>query len=66
MSNYRISIIAEVKSSLTRRDLESKLVTSLFNYEIEVKISDGDSKQFEVVDYELIEATPIIKNKNGG
>ncbi|MDD5016157.1 MAG: hypothetical protein PHW73_13865 [Atribacterota bacterium] len=59
MGNYIIIIKAEVSSSLTREDLEAKLVVSLFNTEKEEKISDGDGEQLEVVDYNLIEAIPI-------
>lgn len=59
MGNYRITIMAEVVSSLPRWDLEAKLVAALFDTETEAKISDGDNDQFEVVDYELTEAIPI-------
>ena len=60
MGNYRITIIAEVASSLPRKDLEEKLVVSLFDLESEEKTSDGENDQLEVVDYELTEATPIV------
>jgi len=59
MDRYRIAINAEVASSLTRTDLEAKLVASLFDIETEEKISDGQSVQLEVVDYELTQAIPI-------
>lgn len=59
MENYRITITAEVTSSLPRKDLETKLVASLFDVESEKKISDGDNEQFQVVDYQLTEAVPI-------
>ena len=59
MENYRITIMAEVVSSLPREELEKKLVAALFDIETEVKISDGDNEQLEVVDYELTEAIPI-------
>jgi hypothetical protein len=59
MDRYRITINAEVASSLTRTDLEAKLVASLFDIETEEKISDGQSVQLEVVDYELTQAIPI-------
>lgn len=59
MENYRIAIVAKVASSLTRKDLETKLVASLFDMESEEKISDGDNEQLEVVDYELTQAIPI-------
>jgi len=63
MENYRITIMATVVSSLSRRDLEAKLVAALFDIETEVKISDGDNEQFEIVDYELTEAVPIGEEK---
>lgn len=63
MENYRITIMAKVVSSLPRRDLEAKLVAALFDIETEVKISDGENEQFEVVDYELTEAIPIGESK---
>ena len=59
MENYRITIMAEVISSLPREDLEAKLVAALFDIETEEKISDGDNEQFQVVDYQLTEAAPI-------
>ena len=59
MRKYRINIIANVVSSLKRNDLESKLVAGLFNLETELKTSDGENDSFEIVDYELTEATPI-------
>lgn len=63
MENYRITITAEVISSLPREDLEAKLVTSLFDIETEEKISDGENEQLEVIDYELTEAIPIRGNQ---
>jgi hypothetical protein len=59
MGTYRITIIAEADSSLSKKELESRLVASLFDVETGQKISDGDSNQFEVLDYELTEATTI-------
>jgi hypothetical protein len=59
MEYYRITVIAKVASSLSRGILEAMLVTSLFDIETEVKISDGDNEKFEVMDYELTEAIPI-------
>jgi hypothetical protein len=59
MPDYRITILANVESSLTREALESKLVISLFDIETEEKTSDGQSDQLEVMDYELTEAMPI-------
>jgi len=59
MPNYRVTIFADVESSLSREDLESKLVISLYDIETEQKVSDGESKELEVIDYELTEAMPI-------
>ena len=59
MNHYMIAIKAEVSSSLSKEDLESKLVASLFDLETGVQLNDGDTKQLEVVDYELTEAIPI-------
>ena len=63
MENYRITIMATVVSSLSRRNLEAKLVAALFDIETEVKISDGDNEQFEIVNYELTEAIPMGESK---
>lgn len=51
MNKYRITIVAQCNSVLPKKDLESRLVASLFDVETEEKISDGDSKKFEIVDY---------------
>lgn len=59
MEKYRITIIAEATSSFSRKELESRLVASLFNVETEEKVSDGETEQFEVIDYELTEVIPI-------
>lgn len=59
MGNYRIIVTATVISSLPRKDLENKLVVSLFDMETEMKISDGDNNQIEIVDYKLTEAIPL-------
>jgi hypothetical protein len=59
MQNYRITIVAEATSSLSKRDLESRLVASLFDVETEQKTSDGDNDNLHIVDYELTEAMPI-------
>lgn len=63
MENYRITIMAQVASSLPRKDLEAKLVAALFDIETEEKISDGDNEQFQVVDYQLTEAIPTGKSQ---
>ena len=59
MVGYKIKIIAEARSSLSKSDLESKLVVSLFDVETEQKVADGENKQLEIVDYELTKAVPI-------
>ena len=64
MGNYRITIIARAVSSLMRKDLEAKLVAALFDIETEAKTSDGDNKQFEIVDYELTAAIPIGESRH--
>lgn len=63
MGNYKVIITATVTSSLSREALEAKLVVSLFDMETEMKISDGDNGQLQVVDYALTEAVPIANNK---
>lgn len=63
MGNYRIAIAATVMSSLSRENLEARLVVSLFDIEDEMKISDGDNNQLQVMDYALTEAVPITQNK---
>jgi hypothetical protein len=62
MGKYRIKIIAEARSSLSKTDLESRLVVSIFDVETEQKVADGENKQLEIVDYELTEALPIDKS----
>jgi len=59
MRTYRITITAQAHSSLCKKDLESRLVASLFDVETGQKVGDGDNDQLEVVDYELTEATTI-------
>jgi len=63
MAAYQIIIVAEAISSLSRTDLEAKLVASLFDLETGQKISDGDSDQFEIVNYKLTEAIPVDTSK---
>ena len=63
MEKYRITIIAEATSSFSKNELESRLVASLFDVETEEKVSDGETDQFEVIDYELTEAIPIGVNQ---
>lgn len=59
MRKYKILIIADAFSSLSREELEAKLVASLFDIETGEKISDGDDEQCQIEDYELTEAIPI-------
>ena len=59
MGKYRITIVAEVNSSLCKSDLETRLVASLLDIVTEQKVSDGDNDQLEIEDYELTEAIPI-------
>jgi len=59
MGIYRITIIAEARSCLSDKELENRLVASLFDVETEEKLSDGESDQLEILDYELVEAVPI-------
>ena len=59
MVEYKINIIAEAKSSVSKTDLESRLVVSLFDVETEQKVADGENKRLEIVDYELTKAVPI-------
>lgn len=63
MTAYQIIIVAEAISSLSRKDLETKLVASLFDIETGQKISEGDNDQFEIVNYELAQAIPIDESK---
>ena len=63
MAAYQIIIVAEAISSLSRTDLEAKLVASLFDLETGQKISDGDNDQFEIVNYKLTEAIPVDESK---
>jgi hypothetical protein len=62
MENYKITLEASVISSLTKDELESKLIVSLFDLETEIKISDGNNDKLQVVDYILTEVAPITKN----
>ena len=59
MQDYQITILANVSSSLSKEELENKLVISLLDIETGEKISDGEGRQLEVVDYDLTEASPI-------
>ena len=59
MSNYQITIIANANSSLSKEELESMLVASLFDVDTEEKTSDGENSNLQIVDYELTEAVRI-------
>jgi hypothetical protein len=61
MGHYKIIVIADVISSLSKNDLESKLVASLFDIETGQKISDGDNDQLAIVNYGLTEAIPVAE-----
>ena len=63
MVTYQIIVVAEANSSLSRNDLETKLVAALFDIESGQNISDGDSDQFEIVNYKLTEAIPVDASK---
>ncbi|MEK6704994.1 MAG: hypothetical protein AAB116_22120 [Candidatus Poribacteria bacterium] len=63
MVTYQIIIVAEAISSLSRKDLESKLVASLFDIESGKKVSDGDNDQLEILNYKLTEAIPVDESK---
>jgi hypothetical protein len=57
--DYQITILANVSSSLPKKELEDKLVISLFDIATGEMLRDGESRQLEVVDYDLTEASPI-------
>lgn len=59
IQDYQITILANVSSSLSKEELENKLVISLFDIETGETLRDGESRQLEVVDYDLTEASPI-------
>jgi hypothetical protein len=59
VEKYRITIIGEATSSLSRQQLESRLVVGLYDLESEEKVSDGETDDLEIIDYELTEAIPI-------
>ena len=59
MQDYQITLLANVSSSLPKEELENKLVISLFDIETGENVSDGESRQLKVVDYDLTEASPI-------
>ncbi len=48
---YNILISANCLSTLDRKELNNKLVASLYNIDTDEKISDGDNEIFEVLDY---------------
>ena len=63
MGTYQIVIVAEAISSLSRKDLETKLVASLFDLESGQKTSDSDNDQFEILNYKLTEAIPVDESR---
>jgi len=48
---YNILISANCLSTLEEKDLNSKLVASLYDIDTDEKISDGDNENFEILDY---------------
>ncbi|NYT27658.1 MAG: hypothetical protein H0A76_07020 [Candidatus Thiodubiliella endoseptemdiera] len=56
---YKIFISATILSTLKKEQIERQLVASLFDVENEIKTSDGDNQEFEILDYEF---TQVIKN----
>jgi hypothetical protein len=59
MQDYQITILANVSSSLSKEELENKLVISLFDIETGETVRDGEGSRLKVVDYDLTEASPI-------
>ena len=56
---YNININAQVKSNLSKKELESKLVVALYDTENQYSKIDGVDDDLEVIDYERTDATPI-------
>jgi len=57
---YNILISANCLSILDQKDLNNKLVASLYNIETGEKVSDGDNEKFEILDYNF---TNVISNR---
>lgn len=58
-NKYKILIKADILSTLTVKQVERQLVASLYNIDTQEKISDSDSKRFEVLDYYITKADKI-------
>ena len=54
MNNYQVTLIVNINSSLTEEELRNKVVLSLYNFETEQKISDGETDQLQIVEYESV------------
>lgn len=50
-NEYSIIIQASLLSTLSQKEIEFKLVASLFDIDTKEIINDGDSEVFEVLDY---------------
>jgi len=59
MQNYKITLVATALSALSKEDLESRLVASLFDFESGNQVTDGQNDDFVVIDYDLTEALPL-------
>jgi len=58
-NEYNILLSANCLSTLDEIDLNKKLVASLYDIDTKEKISDGENKKFEILDYNF---TSVIKN----
>lgn len=56
---YEIFINAKILSTLQRNQIEKQLVASLFDIETEIKIDDGSSQKFEVLDYNFTDVLNV-------
>ncbi len=56
---YNILISANCKSTLSKNDLNNKLVASLYDINTKEKISDENNEKFEILDYNF---TNVIEN----
>ncbi|MGI8469884.1 MAG: hypothetical protein ACR2N3_15695 [Pyrinomonadaceae bacterium] len=52
---YKISINATVKSTLSIKELENKLTVCLFDIETSEQKHDGESIELEVIEYDSLE-----------
>lgn len=56
---YNILISANCKSTLSKNELNHKLVASLYDIDTKEKISDSDNDKFEILDYNF---TNVVEN----